>query len=74
MAIWIGNRREIVDPYRDGGSGEIINYECDTTADISNLPPPDGKNWGSSCMVLDGTYYKLGSDRNVGINGWRLQQ
>ena len=71
MAIWIKKRTPILDPYRTGGSGEMVTYGCDSAADINNLPPPDGKNMSSTALVLDGTYYELGSDINAGINGWR---
>ena len=72
MAIWINDRRGVPDSYRTGGSGEIVNYECDTLADISNLPPPNGKNMGSTVLVLENaTVHKLGSNPAAGINGWR---
>ena len=72
MAFWIEGRDNIrSDNNRIGGNGEIIRYCADTVADVSLLPRPNGQNQGSSCLVLeDKSFYKLGANTAVGVNGW----
>jgi len=72
MAHWITDRKSGSDANGNRGSREMISYEADEVSDVSNLPPPNGSNEGSSCLVLaTGNVYKLGSNPSVGINGWR---
>jgi hypothetical protein len=73
MAFWKADPgTPVVDSQRRDGSGVISRYECDEEADVQDLPHPDGKNQGSSCLVLaTGNLYKLGTDEGQGTNGWR---
>ena len=67
MAIRITDRKELQDPSRPEGRAVIFTYQADTVADIAKLPPPDGRNDGSSCFVLaTSQVYMLGTD------GWKL--
>jgi hypothetical protein len=73
MAIWIsGNSTEVRDQNRENWTGIITPYGADTMGDLQQLPVCDGTNQGSSCFVLEnGTLHILGTDPNMGINGWR---
>jgi hypothetical protein len=48
-----------------------VRYGADSLSDIATLPAYNGKNQGSSVMVLeDGSFHKLGTIPSRGINGW----
>jgi len=75
MAFWIE------DDFSDDVSGIFeeraknaemaVKYAADSFADIATLPTYNGKNQGSSCLTLDGRFFKLGTNPSAGVNGWR---
>ena len=67
MAVYIDSRRQVSDPSRPYGVGEIFEYLVDTLDDIEELPGVDAIATASKAFVI-----ATGDVAVLTKDGWRV--